>query len=109
VLLGIPASYDEVMRLQFGTSGLILILTFIGISLGSFLSVWHRLNDAQQEWLPFELAYVAPIWLPLVFAAYAAGRRVITVKFVLAFAMVQLLAYGVVLMLPDMWQWWFGQ
>jgi hypothetical protein len=93
--------------LQFGTSGLMLAVTFVCICLASFLGAWGQLAEFQRHTLLWELLWLSPFWFPVVFVAYAAGRREITVKFVLAFAIAQLIAIGGLFAIPSVYQWWW--
>ena len=70
------------MRFQFTTSALLLFVTFICVCLGSVFAMRTIVPD---EW-PMgvtDVAFWSPLWLPLVFVGYAAGKRSMTWPIVL--------------------------
>jgi hypothetical protein len=93
------------MKLQFGTPAILLGTAFIAVWLGGYFATLARnarefnfaatplLWDTILIWGPVSYS---PIWLPLVFLGYAAGRRAISLKFVVAFAIAEALAVAAV-------------
>jgi hypothetical protein len=84
-------------RFQFSTSALLSITAFMSVWFGGII-VWSKVQgvpffEAPEEILgPFVI--YGPFWLPLVFLAYGLGRRTITIRIVLAFALGEAAAIG---------------
>ncbi len=78
------------MKLQFGTSAALLFITCVAIALGGTLG-WTRLagSSPDDEWLWYLIAVLSPFFVPLVFGAYAIGRRRLTVWMVISFGIAQ--------------------
>ena len=81
------------MKFQFSTSTLLLATAFVAITIGGIGTV-HKLFDS-----PFTSSITgsaaaagAPLWLPVVFGAYAFARNRLDVKCVIAFAVTEALA-----------------
>jgi hypothetical protein len=89
------------MKLQFSTSGLLLVVTFLAIMLGGISAGLDYINRLAG---PGEvIAFVAaPIWMPIVFSGYVIGRRTISVKSVIAMVVIEvaILAYLNIFMAP---------
>ena len=83
-----------VMKAQFSTRAILLATAFIAVACGAWVAYRH--NYLQQPlWeppLPLPLVITAPLWIPFVFLAYAIGRRTLTARFVVAFALIELAA-----------------
>jgi hypothetical protein len=91
--------YDGGMRFQFTIRTLLLAFAFGGLSLWGFLH-WHYrethsfgrppslLNEVS------EFFYEALIWVPLIFLAYAIGRKALTVRIVIVFGVAEASAIG---------------
>jgi hypothetical protein len=78
------------MKLQFGTSTALLFITCVAIALGSTIG-WIRLAGSSTDdgWLWYLIAELSPLFVPAVFAAYAIGRRRLSVSMVISFAVAQ--------------------
>jgi hypothetical protein len=86
-------------RFQFGISTLLLVAAFIAICIAGLIAGWGELLPAHHKYLPQIVAMFSPFWAPIVFLAYALGRRTMTAKTVLTFAVVETVAVA--------WcQWW---
>jgi hypothetical protein len=95
------------MKLQFSVRALFLATAIAGLWMGGVLAIplvvaitsresidtYRHLDPA---WCAISAASFAPIWVPAVFLAYAIGRRKLTAKFVLVFAVGVALALGIV-------------
>jgi uncharacterized membrane protein len=78
------------MKLQFGTSTALLFVTCVAIALGGSIG-WVRLADATNDPVGVLnlIALLSPFFVPVVFTAYAIGRRRLTVVMVVGFAIAQ--------------------
>jgi hypothetical protein len=78
------------MKLQFGTSTALLFITCVAIACGGSIG-WLRLADATNDSVGvlYLIALLSPFFVPVVFAAYAIGRRRLTVLMVVCFAIIQ--------------------
>ena len=85
------------MRFQFATSTLLIAAAFVAVWVGGIVAAWRLLVPAQQEYLAQTLLWLGPFWFPFVFVAYALGRRTITAKCVLAFALSEAAVFGAAL------------
>jgi len=76
------------MKVQYSTASLLRATAFVAISLGGVI-VWRRGSGTYWETVLTFLVFWGPVWIPLVFVAYALGRRVLTTKTVVAFAVAE--------------------
>lgn len=79
-------------RFQFSTSTILLITAFIAISLGAFMHFDSLIGRSTlaERWEQLRLfAFWSPLFMPFVFAAYAVGRRAITIWQLIAFAIAE--------------------
>jgi hypothetical protein len=83
------------MKFQFGTSTLLLTTAFIAICVGGILPFGRELSSGEWSYVGRILLLMAPILSPCLFVAYAVGRRTLTAKIVLAFAISEAAAVGV--------------
>jgi hypothetical protein len=97
-LTGYDGGRDPIM-IRFTTSTLLLLTAFVAITLG-VIHAAHRINGYPWDWAGPELVNSSPYWMPLVFAAYAAGRRTLSLRLVLIFAAVEVLTLAGVY-----WEW----
>jgi hypothetical protein len=83
------------MRFRFATSTLLLIVAAVAISCGGMIG-WGKIEGqiAFGRILLFTLL-VSPLWLPFAFFAFAVGRRVLTARMVLVFAIAEGAAVGI--------------
>jgi hypothetical protein len=82
------------MKSQFSTSSLLLTTTFIAIWLSGVVAAWKLMVSAQHDYLVQTVIYLGPFWFPFVFVAYVLGRREISAKCVLAFALSEAAVFG---------------
>jgi hypothetical protein len=83
------------MRFQFGIKSILLATCIIAIACGGVAS-WIGLTPAKISWGSALIlaSYYAPMWLPVVFVAYAIGRRSLTVPIVIALAVTEAVSIG---------------
>jgi hypothetical protein len=96
------------LRFQFGTSTLLLATAFAGICLtgmGAAIKVISPNGvsaDLQEwRWVIAELCLAGPFYLPAIFIAYALGRRALTARAVLAFALLEAIVVACLKLLVD--------
>jgi hypothetical protein len=84
------------MKFQFSTSAILLTTAFIAIALGARLGLntvmvhfLHRPKVSWSQWYGECLGITSVIWLQFVAAAYAIGRRRVTVPLLIAFAIAE--------------------
>lgn len=84
------------MKFQFSISAILLTTTFVAIALGARraldIVMVHFLNRPKvgwSEWYWQSLRISSVIWVQFVFAAYAIGRRRVTVPLLIAFAIAE--------------------
>jgi hypothetical protein len=87
------------MKPQFGTSALLLATAFAAICASGMLPYWRESTPHDWAYLGWLLPLMTPILFPFLFLAYALGRRALTAKIVLAFAISEAAAVGV------FWAW----
>jgi hypothetical protein len=88
------------MRYRLRT--LLIAVTFAAICLGGMAWRW-KMNQGNQNWF-YQTANIvteSPYWVPVVFGAYAIGRRQMTLPFICCFAAAEAAAVGLV-------AWLFG-
>ena len=94
-----PIARMPCMKLpRFSTRFLLLITTFVAITCGGWLYLL-RMDGGDSSDLPQVLvmsAVYSPIWLPLVFLAYAIGRGALSVKIIAGFATCEAAVIGLV-------------
>jgi uncharacterized membrane protein len=89
------------MKLQFSTSSLLIAIGFIAITIGGILAVYRAYSFADPLAVVVALFVVqSPLWMPMVFLGYVAGRRKMTFKVLIAFALVQTGAVVAMLLFP---------
>lgn len=85
------------MKFQFSTSTALLATAFVAVSAGGIAPYLRRMaadsGGVPTERIAWELVQfisaLTPLLTPFLFAAYAAGRRALTAKIVLAFAIAE--------------------
>jgi len=82
------------MRIQFGTWALLLGTAFAAICVGGTLPFWRELTDSDRGRMAPHFAILSPILVPMLFVAYTAGRKALTTKIVVAFAISEAVAVG---------------
>ena len=87
----LPLCYDDDMAFQFSTRTMLLATTCIAVVLASLIA-WSRVlqpsiwsNSSVTAEVVHALIALSPVWGPLVWVAYAIGRRHLTVAFAVAF------------------------
>jgi hypothetical protein len=82
------------MKLQFSMSTALLFITAVAIACGGIVG-WTTLSGATSDgWLLYFIAVLSPYYIPIIFAAFAIGRRALTVRMVASFAGAQIAAIG---------------
>jgi len=82
------------MKFQFSTSTALLFITAVAIACGGIVG-WTTLSGATGDgWLLYFIAVLTPYYIPAIFAGFAIGRRALTVRMVVSFAVVQGAAVG---------------
>ncbi len=74
------------MKLQFSTASLLLATTFIAIAAGGMVPFWQALAPNEHAFVAYLLEALSPVIIPFLFVAFALGRRALTVRIVIAFA-----------------------
>src|SRR5882724_10036583 len=82
------------MKPQFSTRALLLFTAFIAISAGGIIPIYRNLSEKVPVtraiyWDGYDAALLGPLLVPILFATYAAGRRALNVKIVIAFAIAE--------------------
>jgi hypothetical protein len=89
------------MKAQFSTSSMLWLTAFIGIALGGILPYWGAFTARDFEFIVL-FAAMAPFYVPIVFAAYAFGKRRLTGLTLTAFAVSQAIVAGVFIWIRSM-------
>ena len=92
------------MAFQFSTRTMLLLTTCIAVVLASLIAWLRAVGPSSTPlgivtevgWI---VVVVSPVWGPLVWAAYASGRRQLTVVFVVAFAVFEVLMTAISILL----------
>jgi hypothetical protein len=79
------------MKFQFGLSTLLLVVVFFSVWAGALVALWKPIRPAESVQM---LIFLGPYWVPLVFAAFAVGRKSLTVWMVLAFSLSEAASIG---------------
>jgi len=96
-------AHDNARRkLQFRTSDLLAITTIIAIVCGGYAALRAIGGWSITGYTWRMLGIFSPFWLPLVFAAYACGRRKLTVLLLVAFAIGQAASVAICYFLSDL-------
>jgi hypothetical protein len=77
------------MTFQFSTSTMMLLTAFIAISLGGAMPLVRGMKPVDWEVAALGTAILSPLWVPVMFASYAIGRRAVTPKVVALFAAIE--------------------
>jgi hypothetical protein len=84
------------MKLQFRTIDIFVVTGFIAVWIGGILAVM-RLSPSIS--VVTELTYfvllLSPFWIPIFFAGYAFGRKALTGRILMAFAVADSIGVGV--------------
>jgi hypothetical protein len=72
---------------RFSTSTLLLSVAVAAVSFGGSVAAWGRKIQARYFFVGVGLD--APLWLPITFVAFAVGRKALTVRMVVAFAVAE--------------------
>jgi hypothetical protein len=87
------------MKLQFSTASLLLTVAFVSIWAGGSLTLlkegWR--TDVEWPFLAWLLLDLSPAWIPFAFLGYMIGRRTITAKTLVLFAVTEIISIGVML------------
>jgi hypothetical protein len=93
---------------QFRLSTLLLVVTFVSISLGG-IAVWTRIVGIPFDEFPenyfVQVVFWSPYWLPWVLLAYALGRRKLTARTVLAFLLGEVIFMTAILWISKTYMW----
>ena len=89
------------MKLQFSTKSMLWATAFVAVTIAGIGPLWQTLFGVVElrgvssvlTYLWNYAVFMLPIFLPLIFAAYAIGRRSITWQIVLSFAATEVVAY----------------
>jgi hypothetical protein len=74
----------------------LLVTAFVSIVLGSIFAL-VRTYPIDSDWSDFAFDFIvrqSPFWMPIAFLGYIIGRKTITMKVVIAFAIAQAIAVG---------------
>jgi hypothetical protein len=89
------------MNFQFKTSAILLATTVVAIACGG-VGAWGVLyrQHSLASTVPWGLILsinlaVLPLWVPILFAVYAIGRKALTVPMVITFAVVEAISIGI--------------
>jgi hypothetical protein len=89
------------MKFQFRISTLLSLTAFVAIVCGGYVGI-RVIAGGDLTWFAWRtLAIFSPMWLPLVFAAYACGRRKLTVPLLVAFAIGEAVSLGISYLFSD--------
>src|SRR5262249_11926401 len=89
-------------KLQFRTSDLLAMTIFVAIVCGSYAALRAIGGWSITGYTWRMLGIFSPFWLPLVFAAYASGRRKLTAPLLVAFAIGQAASVAICYFLSDL-------
>jgi hypothetical protein len=83
------------MRFQFGIKAIILLTTAVAIWCGGVV-FWSKFigPETNISWAFTVTGTTAALWMPLVFMAFAIGRKSLTLKMILGFVVCELAALG---------------
>ena len=73
------------MKLQFSIVTLLLAVAIAAIHTSGVVTTWQSTNTSF-KYLPLAIGATMPIWLPVVFVAYALGRRSLAIPMVIFLA-----------------------
>jgi hypothetical protein len=77
------------MKLQFSTSTLLLATAVIAINLAG-MGAWGTFAvRTELRYVLLSIGFTAPVWLPFTLIGFAIGRRMLTVRMVVALAIVE--------------------
>jgi hypothetical protein len=80
--------------MRFGLSGLLLAIAFVAVAIaGSQFAIRAVFNDSAEVYAL--AALLLPLWLPVAMCAFAIGRRQLTVRMVVVFAVLEAASIGV--------------
>lgn len=89
------------MKFQFGTQTILLAIAVIAIACGGagkwIMLLRQRSLASTLPWdliLAINLVYL-PLWVPVLFVAYAIGRKALTVPMVIIFAVAEAISLGI--------------
>jgi len=78
------------MKPRFTLKTLLVTIALVGIACGSVLVFGNRTDG-----IPVLFGLSSALWMPLIFAAYAIGRRSVSLQQMIAFAIAQAVAIGI--------------
>ena len=83
-----------VMRFQFSTKTLLLAITVTSITCCAMLFWWRSVTHGYNSfWKAVEWYLIdSLLWFPAIFVAFAIGRRALTVRMVICFAVAEAIA-----------------
>jgi hypothetical protein len=96
------------MRFQFGTKAILLATAFVAIACSGLICL-HRLTlyHSNSPWIAINYGLLgAPIWIPVVFASNAIGRRQITFGMLIGFALAEVAAFAAIYVFPAFLNCW---
>lgn len=68
---------------------MVLLTAFIAISLGGAMPLARVMTRGEWEFAVVCVAILSPLWVPLVFLAYAVGRRALTPRILALFGVIE--------------------
>jgi len=84
------------MKFRFTTSAILLATAVAGISAGGWLGWAGTFGLPMPFGMPVtSLGVCSPLWMPVAFIAFAIGRKSLTVKMVIGFAIAEAIAFGI--------------
>jgi hypothetical protein len=101
ILVRVHSATIRGMKLQFRTATLLAFTAFVAIACGGYGGIRAIAGGELTAYTWRTLAIFSPLWLPLVFAAYACGRRKLTALLLVAFAIGEAASLGIRYLLSD--------
>jgi hypothetical protein len=84
------------MKFQFSTKTIFLVITAAGISFAGWLGWAGTFGLPMPIGIPVTAFLVGgPLWMPAVFLAFAFGRKALTPKMVIGFAVAEAITFGI--------------
>ncbi len=87
-------------QFQFGTKSILLATAVVAITCGGVIATGRIWRPGGLSPIPYDRILLmflanAPIWTPVVFVAFALGRKKLTVPMTIAFALMEAAAIGI--------------
>lgn len=81
--------------MQFSMRSLMLAIAFVAVTTAGAMTIYNDITQSDWQVIGLVTVVCAPLWVPVLFVAYALGRRALTVPSVIAFGLAQAVAVGV--------------